>query len=242
AFSHFDLPQLGVLLANLELNPASVHAPTTGADISSSNLQERRIAEQLLIDTIFYCKSIKCPILVVHPNILGSNSLLLPDDVQRNNCIDSLGKIVDRTQDHSVKIALENLPDYEGKGRVASRVVDLIEIIEKVGSQNVGICVDTGHTNITKHQNLAKKLKMSLEDEIMQAGKYLCTLHINDNNGKEDIHLVPGDGNIEWALVIRSLRQVNYKGIFMMEILEREDSDEQARRSYQKGAELLGIN
>jgi sugar phosphate isomerase/epimerase len=195
-----------------------------------------------LSDTLCYCKSIKCPILVVHPNILGSNSLLLPDDVQRNNCIDSLGKIVDRTHDHSVKIALENLPDYEGNGRVASRVVDLIEIIEKVGSQNLGVCFDTGHTNITKHQNLTKKLEMSLEDEIMQAGKYLYTLHIQDNNGKEDIHLVPGDGNIEWTLVIRSLRQVNYKGTFMMEILEREDSDEQARRSHQKAAELLSTN
>jgi len=78
-----------------------------------------------------------------------------------------------------------------------------------------------------------------IEQEIIQAGDRLLTLHIHDNDGKMDWHWPPTDGNIDWRQVVTGLREVNYRGVFMMEIQERGDPDQLARSSLQKTRDIL---
>ena len=224
------LPQLRSLLRSLSLHPNSVHAPIGGADLSVSNLEERKRAVGLLVDTLEYCRAIDCPIAVVHPN--HSDSLSLGAEAMKRNSLEALKGIVAEAEDLDVKIALENMIEKEER-RFGSRAADLIEIIEHIGSSHLGVCVDVGHTN------LIPKPDAGLEEEIIQAGDHLWTLHIHDNDGTMDWHLPPGDGNIDWGQVIRGLREVNYRGVFMMEVQERGDHDELARSSLQNAIKIL---
>jgi len=99
----------------------------------------------------------------------------------------------------------------------------------------MGICLDTGHTNLLPGSNVSQ------EEEIAQTGELLWTLHIDDNDGREDRHWLPGEGNIDWNQIIKGLRRANYQGVFMMEIQERTDPDELARRSLRKAREMLSL-
>ena len=132
-----------------------------------------------------------------------------------------------------MKIAIENMINVGG-GRFGSRISDLKEIIRNIGSPYLGICFDSGHANL-----LAASSDISIRDEIIDAGEYLWTLHIHDNDGSGDQHLPPGDGNIDWGLVIRALREADYKGVFMMEIQERGDPDSLAERCLRIATEII---
>jgi len=224
------LPQIRRLLKDMSLHPNSVHAPINGANISTSNLEDRRQAIKLLIDTLEYCRAIECPIAVVHPN--HSDSLPLGAETMKRNSVEALKEIVLKAEDLGVKIALENLIEKEER-RFGSRISDLIEIIKDVGSPYMGICLDTGHINLIPDPNV------NLESEIIQAGKHLWTLHVHDNDGLEDRHWPPGDGNINWRHVIRGLRKVNYQGVFMMEVQEGEDPDDLAKKCLRKATDIL---
>jgi len=225
-----ELPQIRNLLKDLSLHPNSVHMPIDGADISTSNLEERRQAIKLLTDTLEYCRAIECPIAVMHPSHF--NSLYLGVEVMKKNSMEALREIVPKAEDLGVKIALENMIERE-KRRFGSRIYDLVKIIEDIGSPYVGICLDTGHTNLLPDPNI------SLKDEIIQAGERLWTLHVHDNDGVEDRHWPPGDGSINWSQVVTGLRKVNYQGVFMMEVQERGNPDELASKCLQKATDIL---
>ncbi|MBU0479283.1 sugar phosphate isomerase/epimerase [bacterium] len=66
----------------------------------------------------------------------------------------------------------------------------------------MAICVDTNHSNIK--ENLIEVIKLS--------GKRIIDVHISDNHGIEEEHLPPGDGIIDFPQVVRTLKNLGYKG------------------------------
>lgn len=222
-FSRSKLPHLKKLLKDLSLHPNSVHTPIDGVDLATPHPEGKKKTMDLLVDTLKYCRAIECPLMVVHPN--GT-------EVLKKNSIQALKELAIKAEDLGVKVALENMID-RGDRTFGSRVTDLREIIEEVGSSFLGICFDIGHANLS-HANLG--------EEITKVGEYLWTLHVHDNDGKEDRHWPPGDGNIDWSEIISGLRKVNYRGIFMMEIWERGNPDELAKRCLQRATEILGLH
>ena len=88
-----------------------------------------------------------------------------------------------------VEILLENImmPD--------SRAQRLAEVCEDYGDA-VGICLDIGHANVDG----------GVLCEIVRAGRHLRALHVHDNFGTADDHLVPGQGNIDWPATLSTLR------------------------------------
>lgn len=98
----------------------------------------------------------------------------------------------------------------------------LINIINEVKSKNLAICLDTGHLNI---QNGIE----SQYDFIKNAGSHLKALHITDNEGLFDQHLLPYSigkddspdkhcHRINFEEVMKGLSEINYNGYFNFEI------------------------
>jgi len=229
-FPSLKLSRLKNLLDDLGLHPNSVHAPISGVDLSTQSPDIRKQSVDLLAKTLEYCRAIECPIMVMHPN--HSDSLPLGAEAMKKNSIEAIGEVMEKAEELGVKVAIENMIDVGG-GRFGSRVSDLKEIIKSVGSPYLGICFDTGHTNLLAGSDV------SIGEEIVQAGEYLWTLHVHDNDGERDRHWPPGEGSIDWSQVIGSLRKVGYKGVFMMEIQERENPDVLARECLRIAAEMI---
>ncbi len=81
------------------------------------------------------------------------------------------------------------------------------EFVELVDHPLFGVCWDTGHANIEGHQY----------DEILALGDTLKMLHINDNMGGRDEHLLPYSGTLNVDEVMNALLDVGYKGYFTFE-------------------------
>lgn len=87
---------------------------------------------------------------------------------------------------------------------------DLLQIIKSAGCSDIGICLDTGHLNLCSGDQTGF---------IRKSGSYLKALHIADNEGAFDQHLMPyGRGTISWNKLITSLKENKYSGLFNMEI------------------------
>lgn len=118
--------------------------------------------------------------------------------------ISVLKELTDYIKDTDMIICLENLIE------VPNQVDELLKIVKAVGGDNMGICLDTGHLNLTAKNH---------EEFIQKAGSWLKALHIDDNEGSTDQHLMPfGKGNVDFVKVVRALKGIHYQGVFNLEI------------------------
>ncbi len=65
----------------------------------------------------------------------------------------------------------------------------------------------------------------SQREYILKAGKQLRAIHIADNEGQWDQHLMPfTSGKIDFFEVVSALREIGYDGLFNLEIPEKTES------------------
>ena len=84
-------------------------------------------------------------------------------------------------------------------------------IVEKFDPDCFGICLDTGHLNLTKGN--------TQREFVLKAGNRLHALHIADNQGETDQHMMPyGRGNVKIAEVVEALEEIGYSDVFNYEI------------------------
>lgn len=84
---------------------------------------------------------------------------------------------------------------------------DMSDFIEYANHPLIGACWDTGHANCEGNQYY----------EIMDLGKNLKALHVNDNRGERDEHLMPYCGTTNFDEIINALIDVKYDGYFTFE-------------------------
>ncbi len=88
----------------------------------------------------------------------------------------------------------------------------LIELVQAIGREDVGICIDTGHSFLRDLQEV--------DEVIRDVGPLLKTLHLHDNYGTHDDHQPPGLGYMDWQAVLCALRQSPYEGPLMLEMTD----------------------
>ena len=132
--------------------------------------------------------------------------------------------ICDYAMSKGIKVAFENtkISGYQEA------------ILDNIDNPNVGICFDSGHFHCHfKDQFDFERFK----DKIM------C-VHIHDNFGIKDEHLVPFDGTLDYDLVLNGLREANYQGDMTLELCYRNDYlnmsvDEFYAKGYEVGKKLI---
>jgi sugar phosphate isomerase/epimerase len=140
--------------------------------------------------------------LVVH---LGVPAELVaaagPNDARA--AVASLEQIAGLASRRGVQLAIENIPN-ELSGTEA--LVDLIE--ETLDRPDAGVCLDLGHSRLTG----------DVLDAIETVSGLIVTTHVHDNAGRQDDHLVPFEGAIDWSAALTALQKVGYDGTLMFEI------------------------
>ena len=61
--------------------------------------------------------------------------------------------------------------------------------------------------------------------------------HVHDNRGRDDDHLVPYRGSIDWDVALMAMQKIGYDGTYLMELANtsvRETVLDDARRARQR--------
>ena len=121
-----------------------------------------------------------------------------------NNFVDSVKKCNQVAESYGIPLIIE-----PRVGEVISNTDAMLRLIELVGSKNFGAILDTAHLHAQK-----EILPLSVE----KLGPHIKYVHIADNDGKDNRHLVPGDGTIDWEEVFISLKKQGYNGYYSIDL------------------------
>lgn len=116
------------------------------------------------------------------------------------------GKLVPIAEAAGVSLNIENVEDRHSNWYPKSR--DLVALIEPVGSDAMGLCIDSGHAHMSD---------LPVADVIRAFGTKLRETHFHDNLGKADRHMTVGVGSIDWVDVINALDEIDYRSPVVFE-------------------------
>src|SRR5205814_10503616 len=94
-------------------------------------------------------------------------------------------------------------------------------------SKSVGICMDFGHAHIMG----------DVADAVETAAEHVITTHVHDNRRRDDDHLVPYKGTINWDMTLMTMQKIGYDGTYLLELANSGSSAtvlEDARRARQR--------
>jgi sugar phosphate isomerase/epimerase len=224
--SHFDFHSLAAIgdlqqwLAEAGLTLHAIHAPVgdrfqggrwSGVlSIASADADARALAFAEAEQALFVARRIPASVLVVH---LGLPRWQRPDASSagegtgdtRDGARRSVEALADLAAPLGVRIAVELLPNE------LSRAGSLVHFVDALDRPDVGICLDVGHAH----------LDGDLVDTIDVVSEHLAAVHLHDNAGRADDHLVPFDGTIDWPGALTGIQKVGFDGPLMLELSGR---------------------
>jgi len=155
------------------------------------------------------CDYAGCKNLIVHGiSLMESDTGNTPETIEAMNwrLYESL---IPTLQECDVVVCLENLFSrrpalLEGVCSDAHEAVRYIDTLnEKAGKEAFGFCLDTGHLQV---------LNKNIRTFIPVLGHRIKALHLHDNDGVGDLHMLPLTGTVNWQVLCDSLRDIGYRG------------------------------
>ncbi|MCY4113500.1 MAG: sugar phosphate isomerase/epimerase [Chloroflexi bacterium] len=200
-----------------KVQPTTMHAPLTPTvNLAAVDELERRLSVYEVAAWLAPYADLGGEVVVVHPtgsayNDEAANAINVEaaNDAARRS-LDELYPIADRL---GLRIACENLME-RGTPRPLCRMEQLRALIEPYPA-TVGICLDTGHAVVNG---------LNPASEARAAGERLIATHLQDTDGLDDRHWVPGAGHIDWDELVSTLRQIGYTGRWTFELSSRDSA------------------
>lgn len=201
----------------LGLNASQMHAPyPIWVDLKWE--QNEYVQNVVIPKSLMIAKCLGVPWVVVHPAKMES---MHGKQAEIEENIRIYKEITPLLKKYGVGLCVENLYNGVG-GRViegpcadpeeANYYVDVMN--DYAGEELFGLCLDTGHLQLTKRKP---------EEFIEKVGSRLKILHLHENDEKGDLHQMPftfgrnADDGINWEEVAGALKQIGFDGTLSFE-------------------------
>lgn len=116
---------------------------------------------------------------------------------------------------HGVRITLEPICRYETT--LVNNLAQGLDLLERVGAENMGLMPDTFHMNIED---------AVIEDSLRACGDRIFHFHIADSNRR-----YPGAGHLNFQSILEALYSTGYQGYVSGEFMPLPDADTAAQRA-----------
>jgi len=176
----------------------TVHAPILDMNIASSNDRFRALSTGFVMDSIRNAREIDAELVVVHPGVYTPLERVVPKIHWELNK-ESLRKIIACAEDLGVRVAVENMPAH------SDCLLQTVEEFRTLAEEGLPLrmTLDVGHANTVS------QLKPFLET----MRERIIHVHLHDNRGSNDDHMVVGAGTIDWDIIKSNLNLDRVAGI-----------------------------
>jgi sugar phosphate isomerase/epimerase len=224
--THFDyhdprrVDELAGWVADLGLEIGSIHAPICDSFVggvwgraysnASPNAADRNGAIAETTAAFDAAKRLACPRVVLHIGLPHGQAIPPGDNnpAAARRSLDALAAAADQA---GTRLALEVMPNDLS---TPDALLEFLDALDEDGRTSAGICLDFGHAHL-----------MGGAPETAEAlSGHIITTHVHDNLGKLDNHLVPFQGNIDWAGTLTAMWKVGYTGPLMFEVADHGDT------------------
>ena len=125
------------------------------------------------------------------------------DDNHRAAALRSLDEISRLAEPLGVRVAVEVIPNRLSDAAVARR-----HPRRRARRSRTGICLDFGHAH----------LMGDVADAVETVAEHIISTHVHDNHGRDDEHLAPYRGSIDWDQALVTMQKIGYEGTYLMEL------------------------
>ena len=176
------------ILERLGLTAPACHGLDMGpGGLNDPDDEARRALVAAHVSFMGNAAEIGCRTYVVH---IGPKRPDEPEQASWDRVRQCVEVLAARAEEVGIIMALENgLKDYLVSNE------ELLALAEEVAGPWVGVCYDSGHAHVTG--DATEVLKM--------LAPHVVTVHLHDNDGAGDQHLIPGQGTIAWEPLVRAL-------------------------------------
>jgi len=121
--------------------------------------------------------------------------------------VKSLKEIEEYSRQKNLYLYIE--PAHRFESNLILTAEDCFRMLGELRSDRFGVLLDTGHVNLNGEHF----------DEIIPKCKGLpLHIHIDDNRGDADSHLIPGKGNVDFVSLRNALKEIDYTGFVSAEL------------------------
>ena len=116
-------------------------------------------------------------------------------------------------KEHHVRLAAENMWNWNGKQALpaaCSSPEDFIAHIDVVNDPYLVACLDLGHAEMYG-------LNTSAVEMIQKLNRRIAALHIHDNDLSYDSHQIPFSMKIDFTVIAKALKEIDYPGVYTLE-------------------------
>jgi len=162
------------------------------------------------------CSYLGCKALVIHPWIGMAYGAEKQEEIEVNMWL--YRRLMPTAKQYGVKICLENLWEKQNGVFVDAPCIHVEEacsyidaLNEEAGAEVFGFCLDIGHTQFYQD---------NICEFIATLGDRLTALHLHENDGVVDSHLVPYtqmvscalEKKVDWDAILSALAKSDYTG------------------------------
>ena len=119
----------------------------------------------------------------------------------------SLKEIEEYAGERSTLVLIE--PGHRFESNLIATVDDCLRMLDQLRSERFGILLDTGHIHLNGEP---------FAEVLRKCRGIPLHIHVDDNRGDFDSHLVPGDGSVEFVTFFRALTAIGYGGFLSVEL------------------------
>jgi D-psicose/D-tagatose/L-ribulose 3-epimerase len=192
----------------------SVTLMVGGRDLLHEDKYVRVGSVQYVKDTLDLIQALGGSILTVVPSTVGKVTPMSTPEQEWKWAVESLKECQAHAEKCGVRLALEPLNRFETY--FLNRCDQALALAEDVGG-DCGVCLDIFHMNIEE---------ADWPGAIRAAGDQLVDFHVADNN-----RMPPGQGAIDWELIVRTLGESGYEGYLTVEFVATVDRSRISERT-----------
>ncbi len=211
--SRFHTARVRSLRQQIETRGLTVSFHTPYSLNLADFLPEIRIAAVRYVERLLQVASdLGAEWITVHPGYgVGIPTL----EWVRSKAMDGLKRSLDRlipiAERLKVPLAVENLTPVSSESEIVF-LLDSPEELERLlceySSLALKVCIDVGHAEVSE----------GFHSFWSVAKEHCIALHMHDNDSQMDLHLVPGNGSINWREILSTLRKSNFQGAVNVEL------------------------
>lgn len=163
-----------------------------------------------MLRSIDACGMLNIPVVVMHTSF--SKQHIYPADkaayfeYNRN----FLMPILRTAEKYGLTVCIENTSEKNvGCCYCPRTAAEMNDFVDFTDHPLLGCCWDTGHA--------VMEGKTDQYGDLCELGRNLKAVHIHDNNGLSDQHLIPYCGKLQFDRVVEALKDMDFKGYFTFE-------------------------
>ena len=194
----YGLPQADKLFAAVKSFPArifAVHGILGGGSFSADKAERERAAEDAFRYLETFAEYAPCPIV--------EHFWSRFNDPERGAYFrETAAILLEKTERCGFVFCMENAPYNPEEYERYPRVAEVADFARSFGKDRMFMTFDVNHANL--HEDVI--------EAVSDCGGLIRHIHVSDNHGRREEHLVPGAGIIDLKAVIRKIYETGYSG------------------------------